>query len=933
MSKVMVGRNTLIAIILVACLVCCVVSVGVSTLVVNSGANTATGPQGEKGDKGDAGAVGLTGATGQAGATGSTGVTGATGASGANGATWYSGAGQPAAALGATGDYYLDTLTNAIYRKDVTGTWIRQTNMQLNNKADYDSGWVNINSLAGQNLTLAHNLNTTNLQIQIQGKDANGNIHQKYLGLAPTTVQGWNQTYSETDGYIGFSIAATTDGGYIITGPMIYDVYSEASEVFLLKVDSGGYQQWCRTFNFSTSEIAYAVIQTSDGGYAITGYTYASLTDSQHIFLLKTYENGTLQWNTTFGNIDASGFALIQTKDGGYAITGQKGIVTYILKTYPNGTQQWLNTYGGSIGYSIIQTADNGFAVAGCVDDAQQYITHAYLVKIDANGAMQWNKTIGTNADEQYFYSIIATSDGGYVMAGNTYGSSDYTSNAYLTKTTSDGTLVWNKTYSGTDSRFAYSVVEAASGGYVMAGYGYSFASDDQSDFVLMKTAADGTLEWNKTYSNTEYDLAKAMVVSSDGGYAIVGYSYNTNSAQEYHSIFLVKTYSNGTLAWTETYGGSNKEYGYSVVATSDGGYAIAGYTREPLGYDSSVYLVKTASDGTLSWSKEYDCGVETSRGYALIQTSDGGYAITGIGDANALLLKTDVNGTLQWSKTFSVGEYDSYGYSVRQTSDGGYAIAGYTSVNDSNDVFIIKTDKNGAVQWNQTYGGSGDQIAFSMILTANGDYVIAGASETSTSISAMLLKVSANGTTQWTRVYNATDNSYGYSVVATAEGGYAIAGYTYSDVTDTPDVYLIKTDANGVMQWNQTYGGSNYEFGYGLTITADGGYAIAGYTQSMTTRSYDMLLVKTSSNGTYEWTKTFDGGSYERARAIVASPDGSFVLAGYDSNYNIILYKATVNLELGLANVATTNNTITVYRGIDDSIWQYVRIQIWKAD
>ena len=118
-------------------------------MVVNSGVNTVTG------EKGDASATGPTGATG---------ATGPTGASGSNGATWYSGAGQPSATIGATGDYYLDTTSNAIYRKDAVGTWIKQTNLQLNNKADYDSGWVNLNTLAGQNITLAHNLNTTNLQ-------------------------------------------------------------------------------------------------------------------------------------------------------------------------------------------------------------------------------------------------------------------------------------------------------------------------------------------------------------------------------------------------------------------------------------------------------------------------------------------------------------------------------------------------------------------------------------------------------------------------------------------------------------------------------------------------------------------------------------------------------------------------------------------------
>lgn len=887
MAKVIVEKNTLIVIILAACLICCAVSAGISTLIVNSGVNTAAGEKGEKGDTGAPGPSGSPGATGQTGANGATGATGAKGDTGEKGAA----------------------------------------------SADYDSGWVDIRSLAGQNLTLAHNLNTANLQIQIQGKDASGNIHQKYLGLASTAVQGWNQTYSETNSYIGVSIAATSDGGYIITGPLIKAIYSDEADMFLLKVDADGYREWSRIFDFNYSDMPNAVIQTADGGYAVVGETYSNTGGDMHIFLIKTNSEGVQEWNNTFSTVGVSAFAMTQTNDGGYAITGQNASELYVLKTYPNGTQQWINTYGGTIGYAVIQTADNGYAVAGCVDDTANYTSHAYLVKIDANGVMQWNKTVGANSEQQYLYSVVATSDGGYVLGGSAYPAPDFTSKIYLAKTTSDGTLLWNKTYGGIDSQYGYSVVEAASGGYVIAGYTYTYSASDYCDYVLLKTTADGTLEWNKTYTNAEYDRGKAMVASSDGGYAMVGYSMD--ALEQYGSTFLVKTFSNGTLDWSQTYGGPNRDYGYSVIATNDGGYAVAGYTRQPLASFSNVYLLKTAADGTLSWTKMYDCGLDSSRGYSVIQTKDGGYAITGVGDSMALLLKTDCNGTMQWSKTFDLGCSEVDGYSLRQTTDGGYAVAGYAYRQDDNpQIFLMKTDRNGALQWNHTYGGTDPQYAYSMIVTSDGGYAISGYTITQTGAGALLLKADANGTMQWKRTYNSTDGNYGYSLVATADGGYAIAGYTYVGATASADVYLIKTDANGTMQWNQTYGvGTNYDYGYALIVTADGGFAIGGYTQSRTTQSYDVLLVKTSNNGTLEWTKTMDGGRYERIRAIAASPDGSFVLAGYNNDYKVILFKATINLELGLANVATTNNGITVYRGMDDSYWQYVRIQIWRTD
>ena len=234
------------------------------------------------------------------------------------------------------------------------------------------------------------------------------------------------------------------------------------------------------------------------------------------------------------------------------------------------------------------------------------------------------------------------------------------------------------------------------------------------------------------------------------------------------------------------------------------------------------------------------------------------------------------------------------------------------TTAEDYSVTCLIKTDKNGALQWN-TYGGSGDQAGYSMVLTPNGEYVIAGSADTETSMSIMLLKVDANGAEKWMKFYNSTDECYGQSLVDAPDGGYAIAGYAYSDTTYTSDLYLIKTDENGTMQWDKTYGGSDsYDYAYSIVTTPEGGYAIAGYTESTTSWTYDSLLIKVSSNGTLQWTKTWSSQIDERITALVASNDGSFVLAGFNEKYQVILYKATVSPESGLPNVATTNNTIT---------------------
>ncbi len=737
---------------------------------------------------------------------------------------------------------------------------------------------------------------------------------------------------------------ATDDGGFILTGASLENLFSVHADLFLLKLDSDGYADWYQTYNLLEEGVGYSVIQTADGGYAVTGVTAPATGNEQSVFLLKTNETGAMQWYNTYGD-DSSGYSVIQTSDGGYAIAGETYLdddyQMWVVKTSSDGTLEWDSTYDGNQGESILQTGDGGFAIAGSITNETTWNSHVFLVKTNDAGVMLWNETYGAEGDDQYCGSLIATSDGGFAIAGYTYESPTWQASVYLVKTTSDGTLQWNQTYRDTGDQLAHAVFEATSGGYVIAGSAASLSGD--SDMLLLKTFANGTFDWRQTYSNTEYDTAITVAATDDGGYALAGYSLS--ESQDTGVIFFVITTSDGNLDFDQIFGGSNRDYGYSVVATSDGGFAIVGYTIQPLLGYSNVYLVKTLADGTLNWSKTYNFS-DSSRGYYVIQTSDGGYAITGYVDTDfgyydVLLLKTYSNGTLQWSKTFDIAGDDDFGYVVRQTPDGGFAVAGYSyvEVNSawSTDAFLIKTDANGNLQWNQTYGGLDYEYVFSMVVTSDGGYALAGHIEDQNN-NVMLIKTYPNGTMAWTQFYNATESSYCYSIAATSDGGYALAGLIFSDSTYSADAYLIKTYSNGTVAWNQTYGGANDEYGYSVLVSGDGGYVIGGYTLSSATHSYDLLLLKASSDGTLEWIQTFGGAGPERGRSIAATADGGYVIAGYGissaiGSYDVCLVKPAITNELGLARVSTTGTTITVYRGEDDSYWQYVRIQIWKAD
>jgi hypothetical protein len=180
--------------------------------------------------------------------------------------------------------------------------------------------------------------------------------------------------------------------------------------------------------------------------------------------------------------------------------------------------------------------------------------------------------------------------------------------------------------------------------------------------------------------------------------------------------IYLVCFDIDGNVLWTKTYGqdGGN-EYGYSVSQTIDGGYIITGNTSSFGAGSYDVYLVKTTSDGTLSWTKTFG-GSSQDYGKQVLQTADNGFLVVGYtksfgaGSADIYLIKTDVNGTYVWSKTYGGTVWD-VGYSVDQTLDGGFVIGGLSSSYGSGgyDAVMIITDNTGNLQWAKAYGGTAD--------------------------------------------------------------------------------------------------------------------------------------------------------------------------------------------------------------------------------
>ena len=354
----------------------------------------------------------------------------------------------------------------------------------------------------------------------------------------------------------------------------------------------------------------------------------------------------------------------------------------------------------------------------------------------------------------------------------------------------------WTRTYGGAGDEYGYSVRQTQDGGYIVAGRSASYGNLVQ--VYLIKTSASGDTLWTRTYGGAGDEYGRSVQQTSDGGYIVAGWTFSFGNAQQ---AYLIKTNAGGDTLWTRTYGGGGDDGGGSVQQTSDGGYIVAGWTGS-FGYGDQVYLIKTDAYGDTLWTRSYG-GEGADLALSVQQTSDEGYIVAGyttsFGDSfQVYLIKTNASGDTIWTRSFG-GAGDDGSRSAEQTSDSGYIVAGYTtSFGDSSQVYLIKTSASGDSIWARTYGGRNDDVGSSVQQTSDTGYIVAGEAYSSgRGFEVYLVKTNASGDTLWTRNYGGASGDHAYSVQQTHDAGYIVAGRTAS-FGNQYQVYLIKMDANG---------------------------------------------------------------------------------------------------------------------------------------
>ncbi|MBU2626520.1 MAG: fibronectin type III domain-containing protein [candidate division Zixibacteria bacterium] len=457
----------------------------------------------------------------------------------------------------------------------------------------------------------------------------------------------------------------TAPGDDSVTGQATrYDIRYSTSEL-----DSSTWDLGTSCTNPHTPSIAGTTESFSVTGLEpMTKYYFALRTsDESHNWssvsnavTAKTPDSVIITWERTYGGpyqeLLAEG-GVVVAPDGGYVMAGQTssygsgGSDVYLVKVDEYGDIVWQTAYGGSRGddaWDVAVTADGGYITAGTTGYNADFLLDALIVKFDANGQVVWGRSYKgfEGYHENSAYSICAAPDGGYLIAGltqdNYYTGDPPPGYFWLLRIDENGDVMWQK-FIDVDADpdfggYPFSMVSAPDGGFVITGAG--------NNIFLMKVDSSGNVIWDRQLGVELNTLdSRCVIAAPGGGYIVPGYTAGNN-----WDIYLALLNESGDLIWQQTYDNGEIDVAYSVVATPDGGYILAGGTKPPGTEDGLIYLIKVDGIGNLIWEKTLGHG-NTDGAMSIAAAPDGGYIVGArtwsVGSGDYRLLKVNANGDL----------------------------------------------------------------------------------------------------------------------------------------------------------------------------------------------------------------------------------------------------------------------------------------------
>jgi hypothetical protein len=342
-------------------------------------------------------------------------------------------------------------------------------------------------------------------------------------------------------------------------------------------------------------------------------------------------------------------------------------------------------------------------------------------------------------------------------------------------------------------------------------------------------------------------------------------------------------------LLWEKTYGGPGDDRAFSITPADNNGFLIVGSSSSFNMNDTAAYAVRIDSSGNMVWNKTYfeDYGSEfrnaqkTTDGFLLV-----GNTFLSSGNEDAWILKIDDQGNALWNKTIGGDRFNKV-FSVA-TAPGGFVLAGLTNSSKSGNscAWLLKTDTEGNLLWNKTYQETQDSAFRTILVTTTGDYVIAGYSDSTGNgnYDSLLTKTDANGTVIWNRTFGGLESDKAYAL-AGSTSGYVIVGETHSNQEADADASVTKTDLDGRLVWNETYGGADFDVANAITPTGNGEYLVAGFTFSYGNGQRDFWFFEIDDLGNLVWSRTCGREGFEEAYAAVKIGDDEFVIGGWTNS------------------------------------------------
>jgi len=747
----------------------------------------------------------------------------------------------------------------------------------------------------------------------------------------------WQKYYEASYDVVPSEIAATADGGQVIIGSIMSA--SALSGLLVVKLDAAGDIDWQKSYTDGSNIDGVSVLQTGDGGYLAAGNKEIPTLNQADILALKLDASGAIEWQKTYGGFDNENLTrVIQTEDGGYILAGETASFgqgwsdIWSVKVNNIGTVEWQKTFGSANAETlkaVSHTIENGLLLAGGSTSFGTFEGDALVVKLDQNGSSGSTCSFITTSNasvttpalvvntipavlEMVSFSsqeallvdhpasldlntfCYSCADDPYekddscavVSAGMIYESQRQTHNFW------DLTDDWLQFHACQDQSYTISTSNLGmDADTVLELY------DDACSTVLAydddgaEESKASMLEWSAPVNGTYYlrVTPKDGLVSNIG--AIGNFSYYdvlvegpTNPCSTW-----ARTYSPATLsrpAATRSVSESSRnpsDSEYVVVPAQDSGFLTAGERSE------SIWIMKMDSLHAIEWEQTLG-GAGQDKLHDLKNVDDGGYILigsttsSGMGAEDGWVIALDHDGSIQWEKTYGTVGSDVM-VSVEQTTDDGFIVAG----SSGGDIWLVKLSAAGGVTWQYLYGGPGTDTARTVRQTSEGDYLVAGST---TSFGAggtdiVIMKIDPDGTVVWSKTYGGLEDDSAADIIQTPDRGYLLIGTTYSFGSDSPlysNIWSIKLDYRGQVEWQQIVGGSAHDVGTSITNTNDGGFILCGYSQQLG-GDYDYYLMKGSWSGVLDWQKLYGATDDDYALAILSLNDTGYFVSGYSAS------------------------------------------------